>query len=176
MLQVLHHFVLQWCSSRGHMLTPVMAHQHQISDLGGLGKLKLPSTGKKKHTQKKTPAYGFSGWENPCCFIKKSDDCWLCTKLSGELLSLLLCQAQRASVCWKIIRERCKGKRVALNILKCLLTEGGKNKAPFGVRWVPRKGRTRHYLLSSLLPCKCGTASLFLHAAFWQFTLITEWL
>lgn len=29
------------------MLTPVMAHQHQISDLGGLGKLRLPSTEKK---------------------------------------------------------------------------------------------------------------------------------
>lgn len=50
------------------MLTPVMAHQHQISDLGGLGKLKLPSTEKKN-------ARGFSGWENPYCFIRKSDDC-----------------------------------------------------------------------------------------------------
>lgn len=154
--------------SHGHMLTPVMAHQHQISDLGGLGKLKLPSTEKKN-------ACGFSGWENPYCFIRKSDDCWLCTKLSGESLSLSLCQAQRASVCWKCVRQRCKGKHVALNILKCLLTEGGKSKAPFEVRWAQRKGRTKHNLLSSLLPCKCGTATPFLHTAlFWSFTLVTK--
>lgn len=118
--------------SHGRVLTAVMAHQHQISDLGGLGKLKLPTTGKKIENKN---ACGLSGWENPCCFVRKSDDCWLCTKLSGELLSLSLCQAQRASVCCKCVRERCKGKPVALNIFKCLLTEGERNKAPFEVRW-----------------------------------------
>jgi len=33
--------------TRASMLTPAMAHQHQISDLGGLGKLTLPSTKEK---------------------------------------------------------------------------------------------------------------------------------
>lgn len=150
-------------------VTPVMAHQHQILDLGGLSKLKLPGIEKKKKP------VGFYVWDNPYCFIRKSDDCWLCTKLSGEFLSLSLCQAQCASVCWKCIRERYKGKCVALNTFKCLLTEGGKNKAPFEVRQAQRKGRTKHNLLSSLLPCKWGTATPFLHTAlFWSFTLIAE--
>lgn len=118
----------------------------------------------------KNIARGLPGWENPYCFVRKSDGCWWDTMLSSWCPSCSLCQAQRACVRWWWGVEKRKGKHVVLNVLKCLLTDGGKTKCNF--KEEEQRGEaelsTTITWLPSLFSCKCRTATPFLQAElFW---------